>query len=136
MTLQQRLVIAVALGSGLGAATRFGLSLVFYLPPGTGFPVATLVANVAGSLLMGLLAVLTDPDGRWPTHPEFRQFLLGGFCGGFTTFSLLSLESLLLVGQGAWSTALLYVGLTLLLCLPAVALGYRCGTILQTQKSR
>lgn len=136
MTLQWRQLLAVGIGSGLGATARLLLSVLLYTAPGAGLPVATLLANLLGSLLIGFYSALTEPDGNWPVRPETRLFVLGGFCGGFTTFSLFSLESLLLWMQGHGLTALLYIGATVALCLPAAAVGIACGHRLQAQKSR
>lgn len=136
MSPAQRQGLAVAAGSALGALARLWVSVLLYSAPGLAFPWSTLTVNALGSLLIGACAALTAPVGRWPLGLETRLFLMGGFCGGFTTFSFFSLETLLLLGQGNWPLALLYVGLTLLLSLLAVAGGFRGGQLLQTQKSR
>ncbi|MDX1587698.1 MAG: CrcB family protein [Oleiphilaceae bacterium] len=117
----------VALGSLLGSLSRHALQQ--WLPEATwsGLPLATLSVNVAGSLLIGWLA------GRaMPPHPTLatlhrRHFAMTGFCGGFTTFSLFTLETLVLIETGAWSQAWLNLGLTTALALVAVALGFRMG---------
>src|SRR5207249_11478918 len=78
------------------------------LPPhrSTLFPYTTLfrslVVNISGSLIIGLFATLTDPDGRWLVAPSFRQFFMVGICGGYTTFSSFSLQTLNLVRDGEW----------------------------------
>ncbi len=136
MTLHWKLLLAVGLGSGLGAVTRLLLSVWLYVPPGTGLPLATLLANLLGSLLIGFYTALTAPDGRWAVRPAIRLLVLGGFCGGFTTFSLFSLESLLLLQQGRGLLALFYLLATLLLSLPGAAFGLWLGHGLQAQKSR
>ena len=67
------------------------------------FPWATLVANVSGSFLIGLIAALTGPDGRLLVAPELRLFLMVGICGGYTTFSSFSLQTLTLAQGGEWA---------------------------------
>ncbi|HVG89726.1 MAG TPA: CrcB family protein, partial [Gaiellales bacterium] len=91
------------------------------------FPWATLVANVSGSLLIGLIAALTGPHGRLLVAPELRLFWMVGICGGYTTFSSFSLQTLTLAQVGDWARAGLNAGLSLVLCLAAVALGYMIG---------
>ena len=118
---------AVALGSSLGALARYlcSLGLVAWLGPG--FPLGTLAVNVAGSFLIGLYATLTEPGGRLPARPRTRQFVLTGFCGGFTTFSVFSLETVFLVESRAFDLAALNVGASIVLWLIAVWLGWRLG---------
>jgi fluoride exporter len=72
---------------------------------------------------IGLAATLTAPGARWPLPQHLRQFLLAGFCGGFTTFSLFSLQTITFLQQGAWLSATLYASATLLLSLLALFLG-------------
>jgi len=114
-------VLAVALGSGLGGALRYLLGLVLQRP-GVGFPVATLVVNIAGSFLLGLvLRVGLDPAAL---SPATRAFLTAGVCGGFTTFSTFSAETVALLEQGAWGRGLAYVAGSVVLSVAAAALGY------------
>jgi CrcB protein len=70
---------------------------------GPGFAWGTLTVNVAWSFLIWLYATLTEPDGRPMAGPAARQFVLAGFCGGFTTFSIFSLENLLLAESGVYA---------------------------------
>lgn len=117
---------AVALGSAVGSLVRRGVADA--LPAAvTGFPWGTLAVNVAGSFLIGLLAAVTAPGGRLPVGPEARFFLLGGFCGGLTTFSTFGLDTLLLVQRGAGATAVLYATVSAPLWLAAVLAGWRLG---------
>lgn len=122
-----RLYLAVGLGSGLGAMMRYLYSLAAASLPGPAFPWSTLIVNVLGSLLIGFIATLTEPDGRLFASPATRQFALTGFCGGFTTFSGFSLETVQLVEQGAYGWAGTYVLISLLLWLPAVWIGHQLG---------
>ena len=104
-------------GGFAGSVLRYAVS-VFAVPWSlqSGFPVGTFAVNAAGSFLIGLSAALL-PAGGWQT------FAMAGFCGGFTTFSTFSLESVRLLRAGETHTALLYIGLSLALCLGATALG-------------
>ncbi len=118
------LLLCVAVGSGLGGSLRLALTHAQIAFGGDAFPWAALAANVLGSLLMGLLARLTLPgSGRWATE-GVRQFLLTGFCGGFTTFSLFSLESVQMVGSEQWLAAVVYMLATLIFGIAAAAAGW------------
>ena len=119
--------LAVALGSALGAVTRHLVSVAALLALGPAFAWGTLIANVFGSWLIGLYAALTDTNGRLMVRPATRPFVLGGFCGGFTTFSVFSLETLLFLGEGRMGIAALYVGVSLAAWLAAVWAGYAAG---------
>jgi len=114
-----RVMIWVALGGGLGAALRYLLGLA----PWGAFPWDTLLVNGLGCLVIGWVAIRTAPDGAWPLAPHLRQFLMTGVCGGFTTFSVFSLETLALLQDGAWLWGALYVGATLLVALLGAAAG-------------
>jgi CrcB protein len=118
------LALATALGSGLGAVARFLLALGL---TGDGLPWATLLANVAGSFLIGLAAEQSTRPGHVMADPFVRQFVMVGFCGGFTTFSLFSLEALLLVRAGVFELAALYVALSLALWLAGAWAGMTLG---------
>lgn len=116
--------LGVAIGGALGSLCRWWLSELF-LRLGLGFfPWATLLANVSGSFLIGLLATLTGPDGRVTILPELRLALMVGFCGGYTTFSSFSLQTLALLQTGEVREAAANVLLSLVLCLLAVWLGH------------
>ena len=134
MTAQRRLYLAVGLGGMLGSVARALVSLGLLQLLGPGFAWGTLSVNVLGSLLIGLYATLTEPGGRVFASPAQRQFVLAGFCGGFTTFSIFSLETVLLVERGAPGLAALYLGASILLWLVAVWLGQRIGQRLNRLK--
>ncbi|WP_018870497.1 MULTISPECIES: CrcB family protein [unclassified Thioalkalivibrio] len=122
-----RLSAFVALGAALGSMARYGLSWTGLHLVGTGFPWDTLAVNIAGSWLIGLYAVISAPEGCRPADPVTRQFVLAGFCGGFTTFSVFSLESLWLMQSGNPGRAALYVAVSLVLWIAGGWLGSRMG---------
>ncbi|MBR0774674.1 fluoride efflux transporter CrcB [Bradyrhizobium diazoefficiens] len=112
----------VSAGSILGGLARYVVSLL--LDTGPGFPVATLVINATGSLIIGFYATLTGPDGRVLARPEHRQFVMTGFCGGYTTFSAFSLETFRLFHGGMKWTALAYVAASIVCWLVSAWLGH------------
>jgi CrcB protein len=114
----------IALGSAIGGVGRYWLSGWIAQRFGETFPVGTLVVNVSGSFLIGLVATLSDPDGRILINPSGRQFLMVGILGGYTTFSSFSLQTLNLARDGEWLHAAANVVLSLFLCLLAVWLGH------------
>lgn len=136
MAESNRILFAVALGAMLGSLARGGVSLAFLHAMGSGFPWGTLAVNGAGSFLIGLLATVVGPGGRVVMSAVWRQFLLAGFCGGFTTCSIFSLETVSLVRAGEAVLAASYVGLSLLSWLLAVWLGYRTGRRLPQLRAR
>ncbi len=134
MPRQARLLMAVALGAASGSLLRYLSSLAALALLGSGFAWGTLFVNVAGSFLIGLYSTLTEPDGRIMAGPILRQGVLTGFCGGFTTFSVFSLETFLLLQAHAFGAAALNVAASVLLWLVAVWVGYRIGTRLNRLK--
>ncbi|MDX6751759.1 fluoride efflux transporter CrcB [Geminicoccaceae bacterium 1502E] len=113
----------VALGGALGSVARFWLAELL-AGLATGFPWATVLANLSGSFLIGLVATLTGPEGRLLVAPEIRQLVIVGICGGYTTFSSFSLQTLTLAQSGQWLLAAANVMLSVLGCLVAVWLGH------------
>jgi fluoride exporter len=99
-SMEASLYLAVGLGSALGGTARWLLSEGMFAWLGGGFPWGTLAVNVAGSFLIGAFAALTGPDGRWLVGPRRRHFFMTGVCGGFTTFSIFSLETIQLLQAG------------------------------------
>jgi CrcB protein len=99
--------LIVFLGGGLGAALRHGINLVSARLLGTAFPYHTLIINVTGSLVMGLIAGYLAFKGDASQH--WRLFLMTGILGGYTTFSAFSLDAALLYERGAAGLAALYV---------------------------
>lgn len=121
-------LLPVALGGALGACARHLLGLVIVsFWPDAGLPIGTLAANGLGSFLIGLFAVLMARDGQFGATPARRQFLIAGFCGGFTTFSIFSFELLRFIETSAFTLAAGYLLLSLIIWLGAVAVGMRLG---------
>lgn len=113
--------LIVFLGAGIGGAGRHGVNVLSMRLFGPAFPVGTLVVNVLGCLLMGLVAGFFAFRGHLPQ--EARLFLTTGILGGFTTFSAFSLDAALLWERGEAGLAALYVGASVILSLVAVAAG-------------
>jgi fluoride exporter len=99
--------LIVFLGGGLGAALRHGINLISARTLGTEFPYGTLIINVTGSLVMGLIAGYLAFKGDTSQH--WRLFLMTGILGGYTTFSAFSLDAALLYERGATGLAAVYV---------------------------
>jgi fluoride exporter len=117
-------LLAVILGSALGGAARYGVSLAVARRFGTGFPWATLAVNASGSLAIGLFFGATGTGPLLLAAPGWHQLLTYGVLGGFTTFSTYSLEALSLAQRGHPGRAVLYVVGTLTVGLVAVVAGY------------
>lgn len=113
----------VGLGGALGTMGRFWLSGLMARRFGENFPWGTLIINVSGSCLIGGFATLTGPEGRWVAGTSFRTFFMVGLCGGYTTFSAFSLQTLNLAREGEWFGAAANSVLSLGLCLAGVWLG-------------
>lgn len=115
----------VALGGALGSVGRYGVGLA--LERFVTFPLGTLVANVLGSIIIGICAGFFDLDQKRPV----ALFLMVGFCGGFTTFSTFSLNTLTLLEQHAWLKAGGNILLSMVLCLFGTWLGFMLGQTLK-----
>lgn len=124
----------IAVGSALGGVARYWCSGVAARLIGETFPWGTLIVNVVGSLIIGFFATITAPDGRLFVDATARQFVMIGLCGGYTTFSSFSLQTLNLMQDGQW----LYVGLNIsasvILCLLAVWIGHVAAANLNALK--
>jgi CrcB protein len=114
----------IMLGSALGGSARYFISGLVATQIGETFPWGTLLINVTGSFVIGFFATLTGPDGRVFVGTEIRQFVMVGLCGGYTTFSSFSLQTLNLVRDGEMLRAGANIGLSFLFCLVAVWLGH------------
>lgn len=113
----------IAFGSALGGMSRYGCSRWIALRVGETFPWGTLTVNVVGSFVIGFFAVISGADGRLIISPNVRQFVMVGFCGGFTTFSSFSLQTLDLIRQGDLFEAGTNIALSVILCMFGVVLG-------------
>lgn len=114
-------LIAIAAGGSIGAILRFLLSSQIYNGLGRDFPYGTLVVNVVGSLLMGLLYQLFMQ--RYSVSPELKAALLVGLLGAFTTFSAFSIETVLLLEQGHLFKAMMNIIASVVLCIFATWAG-------------
>jgi CrcB protein len=124
----------IAFGGALGSVARYWFSGVVGRQFGETFPWGTLLVNVSGSLVIGLLAGLAEPGGRRFIGPTGRQFFMYGVCGGYTTFSSFSLQTLELIHDGDWFKAGTNAAGSVALCMAAVWLGYVLGAGLNTGK--
>ena len=112
----------IAVGSAIGGMSRYVIGGLVQRLLDTTFPAGTLLINVTGSFLLG--AILRYGVETTTLTPELRAFLTVGFCGGYTTFSTFSYEAVALLEDGEWGRAGVYIGLSLLLSLTAVLLGF------------
>ena len=117
--------ILIFAGGGLGAALRYWLQGVVYTRTGAAFPYGTLVVNVLGCFVIGLLMVSLEE--RFLAVPSLRLFLTIGILGGFTTFSTFSYETLALLRNGEFLMGLANVGFSILGCLTATWVGMQLG---------
>lgn len=126
--------IMVGLGSAVGGISRFWASGVVAYRYGQSFLWGTLFVNVTGSFTIGLFATRVALEGRWLVGPAGRNFFMTGFCGGYTTFSSFSLQTLSLAQDEEW----LYAGgnavLNLALCLVAVWLGHVLAEVINPKR--
>jgi len=113
----------VAVGGALGSVARFWCSGLVARTVGGTFPWGTMVVNVVGSFIIGFFGTLTAPEGRFLVAPDVRTFVMIGLCGGYTTFSSFSLQTLNLATDGEYLYAGLNIVLSVVLCLLAVWLG-------------
>jgi CrcB protein len=129
MTRQDLVLIGyVAAGGAVGSALRYVLSVAIQERAGTAFPVATLLINITGSLLLGFL--VQYGTASLTMSPESRLLLTTGFCGGYTTFSTFSYETARLVEDGSYARAGTYVGASMVLSLVAAGVGIWIARVL------
>lgn len=122
--------LAVALGAAAGGVVRYFVALWFGVHAGEGFPWGTLFINVTGSAFIGFFATLSGPDGRLLVAPQARLLVMTGICGGYTTFSTFSLETLRLAEDRQWGAAAMNATASVLLCLVGVWLGHALASAL------
>jgi CrcB protein len=124
----------IAVGSALGGSARYFCSGLAARMIGETFPFGTLIVNIVGSFVIGFFATLTGPDGRIFVSSTMRQMVMTGFCGGFTTFSSFSLQTLSLVQDGEWLHAGANITASVVLCLAAVWAGHILAASLNTMR--
>lgn len=124
----------IAIGSALGGMGRFWCSEFAAQNIGDDFPWGTIGINIIGSFIIGFFATLSGSDGRILVRPEHRQFVMIGLCGGFTTFSSFSLQTLTLAQGGDWGRAGLNVILSVSLCLLFVWAGHMAAAAINQLK--
>ncbi|NOG71591.1 fluoride efflux transporter CrcB [Roseicella sp. DB1501] len=115
--------LIVMLGGAFGTLARYAVS-VLALPISRELPWGTIIINVTGSFLIGLFGTLTLAHGRYPVSENLRLFVMIGFCGGYTTFSSFSLQTLDLLRSGAVLRAGVNILASVALCVAGVALGH------------
>jgi len=120
-----RLVWMVAIGGAIGSASRYLVTLAVQSRVDSGFPAGTLLVNVTGAFLLGL--IMRYSVQSFAISPEMRLLLTTGLCGGYTTFSTFSYESARMIEDGEWRTPLLYMVLSVILSLAAMFLGFRAA---------
>jgi CrcB protein len=117
----------IALGGALGSIARHAGNGIAARLLGVGFPWGTLLINVLGSVIIGFAAATMRNDGRFAAGESARLFLMVGICGGFTTFSAFSLQTLTLMQGGQWGAVAGNVSLSVVMCLVGVWVGYVAG---------
>jgi CrcB protein len=126
--------LLIAIGGALGSVARFWFSQIAARHFGDSFPWGTLLVNISGSFAIGFFASLIGPGGRSMLNPNGQLFFMVGVCGGYTTFSAFSLQTLNLLKDGKWLYAAAYSVLSVLLCLAGVWLGQILATSMNPTK--
>ena len=126
----------VAIGGALGSVGRFWLNGLISARFGETFPWGTMLINISGSFIIGVIGALANPEGRMDSQSRAfaTQFLMIGICGGYTTFSSFSLQTLNLVRDREWLYAGGNVILSVVLCMIAVWLGWMLGSTFNSMK--
>ena len=124
----------IAIGSALGGVARYWCSGVAARLVGETFPWGTIGVNILGSFIIGFFAALTGPDGRVYVGSLGRQFVMIGICGGYTTFSSFSLQTLNLMNDGEWLQAGGNIVASVVLCLLAVWAGHMLAVSLNAMR--
>ena len=133
-------LLLLALGGAIGTLARYGFNGLIsshqskHLPWAAVFPLGTVLVNVTGCFVIGFIATVSSPAmGRAWMKPEWRDFWLVGFCGGYTTFSSYGLQTLNLARDAEWLSVALNIVGSNVLCLLAVYLGRVCALWLGTR---
>ena len=125
--------LLVTIGGAIGSLARYALS-VAALPISQSLPWGTIGINILGSFVIGLFGTLTLANGRFPVSEEARILVMVGMCGGFTTFSSFSLQTLNLMNDGEWLYATGNIAGSVILCMLFVWLGAISATALNQLK--
>jgi fluoride exporter len=120
----------IGLGGAVGSIARHWCNGLAAAVLGTAFPWGTLLINVVGSMIIGFAAATMQDGGRFPVGDDARLFLMVGVCGGYTTFSAFSLQTLALIQGGQWVPAAGNIGLSVVLCIAGAWIGYAAGLAL------
>ena len=123
----------IGIGGALGSIGRAWLALAVARITGPQFPWGTILINIVGSFVIGFFGTLTASGSRFSVPPDARAFVMVGICGGFTTFSSFSLQTLELARDGRLGQALGNIGLSVILCLSAVAVGHYAAAAMNRQ---
>ena len=111
------------IGGALGTLARYAVS-VLAAAYSRDLPWGTIVINISGSFVIGLFGTLTLASGRFPVSDNLRLFVMIGLCGGYTTFSSFSLQTLDLIRAGAMTRAMINIVVSVVLCVAATACGH------------
>jgi fluoride exporter len=114
----------IAVGSAIGGVARFWLGVAVAQFAGSAFPYGTLLINIIGSFVIAYFGTMTMPDGPRPASALVRLFVMVGLCGGFTTFSAFSLQTIELLRDGENTSAALYIAGSVALCLVVTIFGH------------
>src|SRR4051812_42934243 len=116
--------LLVGIGGALGSLARYWMSYAITRCCGEAMPWGTIMVNISGCFIIGLFSAATADKGVMPASHSMREFFMVGICGGYTTFSAFSLQTLNLANQDQWMRAAANVVLSVVLCLVAVWLGH------------
>ncbi len=122
--------LLIGLGGALGSVARHWCNGLIAALVGVSFPWGTIVINVLGSMIIGFAAATMRDGGLLPVSDDARLFLMVGVCGGYTTFSAFSLQTLTLIQGGQWLPAAGNIGLSVVLCIAGAWIGYVAGLAL------
>ena len=126
----------VTLGSALGGLARYWVSGLVASHYGETFPWGTIVVNVTGCFVIGFFATLSGPDGRLLAPSTVRQLVMTGICGGYTTFSSFSLQTLNLARDGQWREVWQNILGSTVSCLAATWLGFAAVLALSSMEGQ
>jgi CrcB protein len=120
----------VAIGGALGSMFRYWCSDMAARLMGETFPWGTVGVNIFGSFIIGAMAAISATDSRFLISADMRIFVMVGICGGYTTFSSFSLQTLNLLRESEWALAAVNIGASVIFCMLAVWIGYMAGLAL------